>query len=103
MSEAEKFLKTSNLASRFRVDEETKEFTLLQSDVIYLIEKYHQNKVNNVVLDDVNVCSLSSTEKRLASAEWSRERSAGDRQQDRDSYYDYYCGMEKAVKIINER
>jgi hypothetical protein len=48
---AEKFLKDSNLSHYVDGDSETK--VVYEDDVIYLMEKYHQSKVNNVVLDDV--------------------------------------------------
>jgi hypothetical protein len=51
---AEKFLKDSNLSHYVDGDSETK--IVYEDDVIYLMEKYHQSKVNNGVLDDVIKC-----------------------------------------------
>jgi hypothetical protein len=49
---AEKFLKDSNLSSV--ADGDTLGLKVVyEDDVIYLMEKYHQSKVNNVALDDV--------------------------------------------------
>lgn len=48
---AEKFLKDSNLSSI--ADGDTLGLKVVyEDDVIYLMEKYHQSKVNNGVLDD---------------------------------------------------
>ena len=52
--DAEKFLKDSNLSSI--ADGDTLGLKVVyEDDVIYLMEKYHQSKVNNGVLDDVIV------------------------------------------------
>jgi hypothetical protein len=51
--DAEKFLKDSNLSSI--ADGDTLGLKVVyEDDVIYLMEKYHQSKVNNGVLDDVS-------------------------------------------------
>jgi hypothetical protein len=50
--DAKKFLRDSNLTHY--VDGNTEDKVVYEDDVIYLMEKYHQAKVNNVVLDDVS-------------------------------------------------
>jgi len=101
MTDVEKFFKEWGSVCRMLTEKDKAIYS--HKELLDFAEQYHQSKVNNGVLDDVNVCSITSTEKRLASAEWSRGRSEGDRQQDRDSYYDFYCGMEKAQELIENK
>jgi len=41
-----------------------------------------------------------SVKARMAS-EWSKSRSIGNRDQDRDCYYDYLMGIEAAVRLMS--
>ena len=76
---AEKFLKDSNLSHYVDGDSETK--VVYEDDVIYLMEKYHQSKVNNVALDDVSYCRHNWVE---LSGGWTKQCTI--------------CGKEKMIK-----
>lgn len=43
---------------------------------------------------------FTESEKAKMASEWSRSRSVGNRDQDRDCYYDYLMGIEAAVRKI---
>ncbi|MFY0654997.1 MAG: hypothetical protein JXQ96_23400 [Cyclobacteriaceae bacterium] len=47
--------------------------------------------------------SISEHDKIKMAGEWSRERSEGNRDVDRQCYYDYYMGIEAAERKLNAR
>ena len=50
---AKKFLKNANLATRYRGDEDSGEYMYYESDVTYIMKKYHEAKVKKLGLFDV--------------------------------------------------
>jgi len=51
----------------------------------------------------VSKLSISEHDKMTMAGEWSRSRSEGDREQDRQCNYDFVMGMEAAIKKLNAR
>ncbi len=43
---------------------------------------------------------LTTSEKAKAASKWANERSEGDRDVDRQCYYDYLMGMEEAERML---
>jgi hypothetical protein len=52
-----------------------------------------------LLLHDVRV-RLTASEKAKAASKWATERSEGDRDVDRQCYYDYLMGMEEAERML---
>jgi len=52
-----------------------------------------------LVLFNVRV-RLTTSEKAKAASKWADERSEGDRDVDRQCYYDYLMGMEEAERML---
>ena len=68
----------------------------------YWVSHYRNNNYPAIALDTLLTAVFSESTKANMASEWSKDRSIGNRDQDRDSYYDYLMGIEAAVRLLSD-